>query len=209
MRKDISPEEKLLRLIRGEKKKGELTLPTALSSGAVAKLQESVKIKNSGHHLILRRYLSFFNLHKIIPIFFVISCIYLVYSFIYPRFSLKQVELPKLATTEIAELKTEPVQPAKPLESYLKDIKSRQIFSGVAGKEIEGSIGSINADLIKDINLVGIISGENAQAVIEDKKAQKTYYVSEGQFIGEFQVEDIQEAKIILSYKGQRFELYL
>ena len=66
-----------------------------------------------------------------------------------------------------------------------------------------------NVDLLKDITLVGIITGANPQAVIEDKKSLKNYYVTKGQFIGQMQVEDIQEGKIIINYKGQKYELYL
>ena len=66
-----------------------------------------------------------------------------------------------------------------------------------------------NTDLVKQLNLVGIIAGENPQAVIEDKNTQKTYYLNKGQFLGEIQLEDILEGKIIINHKGQRFELYL
>jgi type II secretory pathway component PulC len=65
----------------------------------------------------------------------------------------------------------------------------------------------VGTELMKEINLLGVISGANPQAVIEDKKSGKTYYVTEGQMIGDFQVEEIGYGKIILNYNGQKFEL--
>lgn len=62
---------------------------------------------------------------------------------------------------------------------------------------------------IQDLSLMGIISGDNPQAAIQDKKTQKVYYVSKGESVADFLIEDIQDGKIILGYKGQRYELRL
>jgi type II secretory pathway component PulC len=111
---------------------------------------------------------------------------------------------------KIAPQEAEPVQEVKPYEFYLEGIKSKQIFSSASRpEETARPASAASADLIKGINLVGIISGDRPQAIIEDKIMQKTYYVAKGQFVGAFQVEDIQEGKVILSYRGERFELYL
>jgi type II secretory pathway component PulC len=151
---------------------------------------------------------------------FIASCIYLIISFIYPLVGFKEVKAPLMKPENISgsEEKQEAEQKVKPYEFYLEGIRNRQIFSSVSTSapiyEKEKPISSSSleaesADLIKNINLVGIISGENSQAVIEDKKIQKTYYLTKGQFIGEFQIEDIREGKVILNYHGKRFELYL
>ncbi len=87
---------------------------------------------------------------------------------------------------------------------------NRQIFVSPAEQKTEKlMISGVNIDLIKDMSLVGIIAGENPQAIIEDKKTQKTFYLSRGQFMGEFQVKEIKEGKVILDYKGQSYELYM
>lgn len=191
MRNDnISPEEKLLRLIRGEKKQ-EKGLPI---------------IKQGASALILKN----ISMQKIILVIFAFSIIYLVINFIYPLVGLNKIKLPQVEQKNITESEIEPKSETKPYEFYLEGTKGHQIFtSPVSSETAEKSSTTANADLVKDINLVGIISGENPQAIIEDKKIQKTYYVTKGQFIGELQVEDIQEGKVILDYKGQKFELYL
>lgn len=205
MTKDnISPEEKLLRLIRGQKKQDISIDKKPLN--AITGLKP--KVKNSIYPLI-PKYLSFPYIQKIIGIVFVVSCIFLIISFIYPWFGLRKIKLPQVTEEKMVDLKTEPRLEPKPYESYSEGIIDRQIFSSPTAQETQGPSSGVDIDLIKDINLVGIISGENPQAIIEDKKTQKTYYLSKGQFIGEFQVEDIREGKVILNFRGQRYELYL
>jgi type II secretory pathway component PulC len=191
MNDNISPEEKLLRLIRGKKEKDLKTYPQKPTYPSIQKG------------------LPFLPLKKLIWLAFGASCIYLIASFIYPWVALKEIKLPKTTPQKVIAPKIEPRQQIKPYESYLEGIKDRQIFSGSTTSDTEKPLSSVSLDLIKDISLVGIISGENPVGIIEDKKTQKTYYLSKGQFMGEFQVEDIKEGKIILNYKGQRFELYL
>lgn len=207
MKDNISPEEKLLRLIRGQKKPD-----TTVAKKIVTPISSAPGIKptfKSSVYLLWQEYLSFINLGKIIRIAFILSCIYLGVSLIYPWVGLRKIKLPKVMSKKSLEVDLGAKVEIKPYEFYLEGIKEHQIFSTGPSLESGRPAGSVNVDLMKDINLVGIISGENPQAVIEDKKNQKTYYVSKGQFIGEYQVEDIQEGKIIINYRGQRFELFL
>lgn len=194
--REILPEEKLLRLIRG-KKKQDANPP-----------DKKPALKNSIYSLI-QKYRSFIYIRNILWILFGASFIYLAVSFIYPRVGLKNIKLPRIAEEKFTDSKEAPEIKMKPYEFYLEGIRNRQIFGSAASQGRDESVSGVNADSIKDINLVGIISGENPQAVIEDKKTQKTYYLNKGQFIGEFQVEDIQEGKIILNSGERRFEIYL
>lgn len=193
MRDNISPEEKLLRLIRGEKKN-----PVAGSLNVEP--GKAVKRPVFMFHLDARR---------AILIILVLSCIYLAFAFIYPFVFLRTVKLPEAAKDSKAGLEVIPKTEQKPLEEYLQGFGDKQVFGSGGSVGVIGPASGLSAELIKDINLVGIIAGENPQAIIEDKLAQKTYYLNKGQFIGEFQVEDIQEGKIILNFNGQRFELHL
>jgi type II secretory pathway component PulC len=138
-----------------------------------------------------------------------LSCLYLLFSFIYPFIFLRKVGLPDISKEKGPTVDIGAKSEGKPLEEYLQGISGKQIFSSVPSAGVAGPASGVSADLVKDINLVGIITGDNPQAIIEDKKAQKTYYLNKGQYIGEFLVEDIQEGKIILNFNGQRFELHL
>jgi hypothetical protein len=59
------------------------------------------------------------------------------------------------------------------------------------------------------LNLIGVVSGESPQAIIEDAQHQKTSFVSVGQTIGGFTVEEVHENKVILSLNGKKIELSL
>ena len=200
MRDNISPEEKLLRLIRGEKKNPAAGTPAPEAAKAAKRPVFEFKLPDFMFHLDARR---------AILIILVLSCIYLVFAFIYPFVFLRTVKLPEVAKNSLVSLEVIPKTEQKPLEEYLQGLGDKQVFGSGGSIGVIGPASGLSAELIKDINLVGIIAGENPQAIIEDKKAQKTYYLNKGQFIGEFQLEDIQEGKIILNFNGQRFELHL
>jgi len=196
MKENISPEEKLLRLIRGQKKHSQ----PQQTSFPSASIMPPKKIMIRIHALGIRRVLIWI---------FTFSCIYLAFSLVYPWFGNKKISLPKPSTEKITNLIPAKNQEAvKPLEYYEREISGQRIFGNPAGAGATQP-AAVNVDLLKDINLIGIISGENPQAIIEDKKSSKTYYVSKGQFIQDIEVADIQEGKIIVNYRGQRYELYL
>jgi type II secretory pathway component PulC len=201
MKGNVSPEEKLLRLIRGEKKgSGAVSSPVNLKASAGKKAAFKLGIPSFIRNLTAR---------KIIFIILVLSCLYFIFVFIYPLIALRKVKLPEITKEKGADLEIAVRPEQKPLEDYLTGVAGKQMFGSVPSAGVSGPASGVAADLVKDINLVGIISGVNPQAIIEDKKTQKTYYLNKGQFIGEFQVEDIQDGKIILNYNGQRFELHL
>lgn len=201
MKDNISPEEKLLKLIKGEKKS---TAPNSSRQDITI----SKPIQNPIYSLA-HAYLTFTNIRKLIPILFAASVIYFFLSFIYPWIGLKKIKLPDVSSQKAQAPQLELKEKPRPYEFYLQGLGQRRIFVSPSVGETASTAPVVNADLIKDISLVGIISGENPQAVIEDKKTQKTYYLTKGQFIGELQIEDIREGKIILNYKGQRYELYM
>lgn len=194
MKDNILPEEKLLRLIRKEKKADR----EPERKDSLAKMSSKAGVKFSS-----------LNPKKIILTAFIASSLYLIISLIYPLLVVKKNILPEVKPEAVVEPKAETIEGPKPYDFYLKGIKEREIFGSSQIAVVTKPASTINTDLVKDISLVGIVAGETPQAIIEDKKTQKTYYLTKGQFIGEMQVEDIQEGKIILNYKGERFELYL
>jgi type II secretory pathway component PulC len=214
MKENVSPEEKLLRLIRGQKKKDtaiEKKIESTITHTPRPLPEKLKKIPGLKSSLLsfVQRQVSILDTKKIIGIIFIFSCLYLIFSFLYPVIFLKKIKYPKAIKNNESVLVKEPRQEVKPFEFYLEGTKGRHLFGNPQGQALGGPVAVAGADLIKDISLVGIVSGENPQAIIEDKKAQKTYYVSKGQLFGDVQVEDIREGKIIVSYQGQRYELYL
>ncbi len=62
-------------------------------------------------------------------------------------------------------------------------------------------------ELVKDLNLLGVVTGDDNQAIIEDKKASNTFMVYEGDEFKGFTVHDIKEGVVILDYKGKKIKL--
>lgn len=213
MKDNISPEEKLLRLIRGDKKPkpvGKALDDTGIDKKTIPSIANLKSPINKSTYSLARAYLTGGAIQKIMVALMAASVIYAAVSFIRPSAGLDKVSLPEAGLKKIDGLDFAPKEELKPYEFYLEPTKQRQIFGNAPVPEAAiPKVATDGTDFIKQINLVGIISGDNPQAVIEDKNTQKTYYVSKGQFIGEIQIEDIQEGKIILNHKGQRFELYL
>ncbi len=208
MKPDFSPEERLLKLIRHPKKQN-----IAIEKKSPSIALDLNPVFRPSIYTSMQKYLSFVYLQKIILLIFIAVGSYFIVSFIYPWIGYKKIILPPITQEKIMGSEIESnKQEVKPYEFYLEGLKNRQIFGSSTLPETQaGASPAINTspDLTKDMNLVGIVSGNNPQAIIEDKKAGKTYYETKGQSIGEFQVEDIQEGKVILDYHNQRCELYL
>jgi hypothetical protein len=210
MADNISPEEKLLRLIRNEPKQ---QLPpekqSVLQTGRVNPAQEPVaQIKKDKAKIkLLDRILSL-NPAEIVLACFFTALAYFTGSIIYPLLMPPKVNIPNIQQ----DIQKEPVieqPPIKPLEFYQTGVAQQKMFHSQPAQETAVSAAAVNHDILKDINLIGIITGNDPQAIIEDKRTEKTYYVSKGQLIGDLLVEEILDGKIILNLKGQKFELYL
>ncbi|MDD5584488.1 MAG: type II secretion system protein N [Candidatus Omnitrophica bacterium] len=200
MNANVSPEEKLLNLIKG-KKTYTHAHPTRTTPA------QSVIVKHD-ISVLRRRVFSFFNLRKLAVSLFIGACLFFTATLIQPWLNRKMNS--RLPEKKIAaSLAVLPRQEVKPYEFYAQAIMNRPLFGAETGNAPESAASIAETDLLKDITLVGIISGENPQAIIEDTKNQKTYYLNKGQSIGQVQVEDITQGKIIVKYNGQKYELYL
>ena len=211
MRKGISPEEKLLNLIKTQKKNPEPGMDGSIEIEGIAGGTPVIRAPGEIAEYIPRRQISLARLGRIFRLILAVSSVYLLYTFIYPLINLKKTDITGPLVVQAISSNIDQDDNLKPLEFYLKGIREKQIFATAAA-----GLGSLNTpkslsdtDLLKEISLVGIIGGDDPQAAIEDKKIQKTYYLKKGQFIRQFQIKDIQEGKVILGYRGESFEFYL
>lgn len=87
--------------------------------------------------------------------------------------------------------------------------QSRADATGVTSKMAAPTTSS-EARVLASLNLIGIVSGEPAQAIVEDTQTKKTYFVKVGQHVVEgLIVQDIREDRIILDLHGEYIELSL
>lgn len=207
MSDNITPEEKLLRLIRGEKKvKPKPSTPLQIKEEKDL-VSSKVEIKRSFSWLAR---INKASLKKAIFAALIISCTYLFINLLYPFLAPKKLNISKIGREQAKETEADQIYGSKPLDYYLSVGKNRQLFvSAGVGESAEQPASIAGPDLMKNLTLVGIAAGDNPQAIIEDKKLLKTYYVSKGQMIDQFKVENILEGKIILSHGGQVYELSL
>jgi type II secretory pathway component PulC len=215
MDKGISPEEKLLRLIRGkdEKKSNDKTAFT-----------ESLSVKKKAHIGLesfkpVKKYLKLrispFLKFKTLNIFlFFLSVALLIYSlieFLSPiKGRIKKISRPiKAQEQKVAEFK---ISQSKDYDYYHQQFAKRDIFNAplLAAKTDFTNLNANIKEALKNLKLVGIVlDDESPEVVIEDKRTKTTYFLHKGESLDSLEVKEIQDSKVILIYSGEEFELEL
>jgi hypothetical protein len=95
---------------------------------------------------------------------------------------------------------------------YLERIKGRNIFSSpqTAQKVADDTIAAIpeGEDPSGDCSLVGIAWSDDPEAMVEDKKLGRTFFVKRGQSLSNgVRVVTIFKDRVILSFRNKEFEL--
>ena len=97
---------------------------------------------------------------------------------------------------------------------YLEKVRQRDIFQ-LEPKKTEGTTeaaapagpsGEI-LDATQHLKLVGISWSNDPDAMVEDSRALKTFFVKRGQMLGDVRVQAIFKDKVVLSYRGEEIEL--
>jgi len=210
MRKETNPEEKLLKLIKKKKEppsppkaeelKPEKPAPARLDGVLKSeifrnKMFEPAAMKNMNRYLVIAL--------GIITLYFLIDLI-----FVRPYRNIEKiVEKGALAQGEKpGALESRGAVAVKDYGSYSSAVANKNVFGPYsAGPDSAAASG----DISERLGLVGVIAGDNPQAIIEDKKNQKTYYLNKGQSFNGYIVEDISEGKVILDSGGNKISLFL
>jgi hypothetical protein len=222
MAKDTSPEEKLLSLIKNKSKKPDdkfesSNVPQASPIESIAakaderiagvikseifksKMFEPARIKKVNRYLILILGLLF--------LYFVIDLIVAR-----PYKSVQSIIAKSGAQTPSNEglPQTRKIVVVKDYSEYASAKSRNTVFGKSQGSAGDASEGMEVTGSVSDrVSLVGIIAGDNPQAIIEDRRAQKTYYVNKGESFEGYTVEDILVDKVVLSYEGKNISLFL
>ena len=239
----LTPEERLLRLIRGKGKVASQVPKTPSLSEEMKKASFPETTprpsKKNWRHLFLKgkEILSFLPRPEKAPssqgiplifmdssessLFLRIQRILFALVAVALFFSLTSRFIPQrqLTTTALLERAISPKESfpkeqmtQKPYEYYGSVIEKRDLFQAglpTRGGPVANTSASTAEARFKDLTLVGIISGKNPQAIIEDKKDQKTYFLKTGESLGELRIEQILDEKVTLSYEGEQFDLML
>ena len=100
------------------------------------------------------------------------------------------------------------------VSSYLENARGRDLFRLGGGPEEATQNNEVRAgpaaqviDAAASLKLVGISWSSDPDAIVEDTKSNQTYFVKEGNMIGEGKVQAIFKDKLILKYGDREIEL--
>ncbi len=110
--------------------------------------------------------------------------------------------LPKAATSAT------PAANATPEGLPEKDLFKFAQGAGPVAEKAPARVASLES-ILSNYVLSGIIGGDKPQAVIEDKRQGKTFFVSEGETLGEMCIVKIEEGKVTVSVGGEQAQLEL
>ena len=194
MSRDGLPEDKLLNMIRKKDKAVSSKNPEV--EGA---LEKNV---SGGFDRALR------TLNQVMVLIILVLAGYLLYIFISSQNKVDDFVVDK-DSSEVNEVASLKERRNKPYEYYAKEIEARDVFSRPEPeKEEEKKIVPESVDLSKSLRLVGIVLGDIPEAIIEDIKSKKIFFLHQGDEILEGRVQSIKEGKVILDYKGFEAELF-
>lgn len=80
-----------------------------------------------------------------------------------------------------------------------QEMKSKNVLIPLEGR----------TDVLKDLNLVGIVDDGGRKAVIEDQKTSKTYFLNVGDLISEMKVIEIKDSEVVLEAQGAHYNLLM
>lgn len=145
-----------------------------------------------------------------------IACIFMLTLYVVFSFSFSWGDLGKLPGVELKpqaasalSLDTEVLGLKRTVSYYLDKVESRDIFK-MGPKNPAAAKGGPSEkamEATQHLKLVGISWSDNPDAMIEDSKAQRTFFLKRGQMIGDVKVVAIFKDKVVLNYAGEDIDL--
>lgn len=203
---DITPEERLLKIIENPNvEKRPIPIGAKIKSFRAAPLKGLF----AGFHIAKNDFKKF-NLKlankAIVIICVLITCIWL-YNFINMGIKLatrfRQITI-DTALTGREEAKLPKIDIS--IDEAAAEIKKRNVFTFLPSKEEAQAAVNIGFTL-GNLKLVGILWSDNPQAMIENSKEQKTYFVSKADKIGDIEIRNILRDKVIVGKGTEEWEL--
>jgi len=98
---------------------------------------------------------------------------------------------------------------SKPFALYQTKLEQRDLFHSPwdKPKEAASDAVTVNAELPKQLKLIGIVLDEDPKAIIEDTQTRETVFLSVGESISGAVIEEIKEGKVILRLNEEKVEL--
>ena len=212
---NITPEEKLLRLIRKDKKKvysqmapGEKRKEDKLSPENKAAITGGYSSSEGFSRFYFIKSINFSLVNNLIILVVLVASALFLPKFFYAPSAIQETREDK------AVEKKELIQERKifPLEHYQQAISGRTLFKVPAQEVKQVQLipkSRTFSQLLQGLALIGIVSGDNPRAIIEDRKENQTYFVHTGDYLGDIQVLEIESRRVKLGYQGEIASLFL
>ena len=228
--RNISPEEKLLNLIRKKQphQEDKATHPAAAADlaedEAAADKEPRRENKRAFNFLFNGRMPRFRKMgvpdikkvktwNSIFTAFFILATLSLIYNIAMGFFIEEKVERFIVSKTADRIAKVPVVDTTlfeeRPKSYYLEEMQGRNLFRAPFFQGGEGGRIDELKEKIKSFSLLGVVAGEDPQAIIEDKDAAKTYFLKKGESFDGVRVLEIFEGKAIIEINGEEMELLL
>jgi len=214
-----TPEEQLLNLIEDEEGPSSLSLKrkksspfsflslsflsTALARTRIAAKDWLVQLKGGIDEPNLKAW------NKVLAVAAAILFVYLSADFTLRRLDIKQF-IKKASAAKGRNFQQNVTPDVRPFLYYLEMVQRRDIFSPVklmSAENPQEETKKMLSELVKDLKLVGISWGIEPEVIIEDTKANKTYFLKSGDSINKFKIDTILKDKVILESEGQKMDL--
>ncbi|MFA5356673.1 MAG: hypothetical protein WC301_04640 [Candidatus Omnitrophota bacterium] len=221
-RNTTTPEKQLLRLIEDNKaapgsktgygariRRGAGFLSSGVWLGRLSFLKDKLKAGLTG-----RQRTSFLDIKVINN--FLIACIFVLTVYVVFSFSFSWGDLDKLPGAGLnmqpasaLSLDTDGLELKREVSFYLDKVENRDIFKmGPKNPAVaKGEPSSKAIEATKHLKLVGISWSDNPDAMIEDSKAVRTFFLKRGQMIGDVKIVAIFKDKVVLNYAGEDIDL--
>lgn len=200
------PEEKLLRLIRGQQGRPQASTASPQASGGPH--AATVATSDLGPRTQGVRWV-----RPVVGGLSLVLAVEVVWLILEASRPLPSVNMPVIANPS-AEAPTPPAGPSLEIPS-LAESASRLLFTATADVSSSSPTprprqGTAAKLLASRLSLMGIVPGDPAQAIIEDSETKKTYFVTTGQAVVEGAVlEQVLDHHVILDLDGEKIDLTL
>lgn len=218
MKENIPPEEKLLNLIKNSKKETKNPQPETGSTNIQEEKGSPVSKKGKAKKVISgvpakrkttgSRIYSLIN--RLLVIAVLLSLAYSVLSY-FSKYKSDTDVLERKEEGAKEEKGEELAVTSRPLSYYTDVISGRQIFK-VVEAPVQKQAGPAKpkitlSQLLGGYTFVGIIFGDVPQAIVEEKKSGQSFYLTEGQMLGEIKIDKIEEGKITVTYEEETMDV--
>ncbi len=200
MVEEETSEEKLLKLIRKKKKSVPPENDKGSSEGCPA--SQAKKKKRDFHFLEVNSFLLLFL--SIGGVFFIINN----YILDKPKRD-ESLNVTDEESEDVLVVENSILSNVKPFEYYEGRFKERNVFEmDVEKPEVQKLVtkdSELNLD--QQLIIVGMIVDKDPKVIIENTQTHQTFFVSEGEFIGDALIEEIRQDKVTLNINNKKLIL--